>query len=312
MSASNWLDLLTQNPAATLAGLAWPISIGLVSYWLKRLDDAKTISLATKRTAILMTVVAVGATGAALLSRAPQIQIPLGPSRWAISRQDWDCMQGTPLWAKYRLESRRLEIIKAAAHDPDARYLLGLSYVSGLGVAKDPGRARSNLQGAAEAGSLRAMATLGAVLVENPKPDVEKGLTWLKRSSDAGLGLADYTLGYLYDTPGSGLGTNTERALYWFERAAAQGCPQAYFEAGVINARGVRDGRTPARSRPKGSYEGGRLLPPQRFQSPRLSKPRDADEAARIGSRERTMADPRWRRRRARRVSPARRALPER
>jgi len=72
------------------------------------------------------------------------------------------------------------------AGNPDAQYLLGLIYLNGVGVAPDPGRAKTLLQSAAEHGQGAAAYALAAILAHEPGAPPDSARQWLSRSAQLG------------------------------------------------------------------------------------------------------------------------------
>lgn len=84
--------------------------------------------------------------------------------------------------------AKAIELLSAAgsAGNPDARYLLGLIYLNGVGVAADPARARALLQSAAEHGHGAAAYVLAAELANESDAPPGAAQSWLERSAKLG------------------------------------------------------------------------------------------------------------------------------
>jgi ankyrin repeat protein len=83
---------------------------------------------------------------------------------------------------------KAIELLGAAgsAGNADAQYLLGLIYLSGVGVVSDPVRGRALLQSAAEHGQGAAAYVLAAELAHEPNASPDSAHQWLERSAKLG------------------------------------------------------------------------------------------------------------------------------
>ena len=92
--------------------------------------------------------------------------------------------------------AKAIELLSAAgsAGNPNARYLLGLVYLNGVGVAADPARARALLQSAAEHGQGAAAYVLAAELANEPDAPPGAAQSWLECSAKLGYIRAAETL----------------------------------------------------------------------------------------------------------------------
>src|SRR5450631_448189 len=92
--------------------------------------------------------------------------------------------------------SRAIELLSAASNagNADARYILALIYLNGVGIAPDPVRARALLQSAAELGQGAAAFVLAGELTRAPDAAPGSAQQWLERSAKLGYGLATQAL----------------------------------------------------------------------------------------------------------------------
>lgn len=132
------------------------------------------------------------------------------------------------------LLQRRLPEVEAAATtgNAEARYLLGVAHLQGIGLARDTAKARELLRQSAMAGFARAKFGYGQMLLagEAGRKDEEEGVGWLEQASEAGIASAAYQLGryYRYTVPEAQ--RSNSRAHDWFVKAAALGSLDAKAE----------------------------------------------------------------------------------
>jgi hypothetical protein len=112
----------------------------------------------------------------------------------------------------------------ASAGLTPALLVLGSVYEKGVGVAKDPLRARTYYLAAAGRGSAKAMHNL-AVLYANGasgKVDQAAAADWFRKAAMRGVIDSQFNLAVLYER-GAGVEQNTAEAYKWFALAAHQG-----------------------------------------------------------------------------------------
>jgi TPR repeat protein len=117
----------------------------------------------------------------------------------------------------------------------EAQYNLGLLYLKGEGVEKDPQKGIRLLQKAASAGSSDAQNSLGLLYLngEGVKKDPQKGKRLLEQAAESGNVDAQNNLGMLYFEKDYSL------AAYWFDRAARQDFPYAQYNLAVMYLDGL-------------------------------------------------------------------------
>lgn len=109
-------------------------------------------------------------------------------------------------------------------HDPTSTYDLGILYTGEYGHAQDLPRAADLFRKAAKVDYVPAQYSLGLLI--SRRPDLadsrNEARTWLESASKAGFWKADVVLGIL-SRDGDGVRKDQEAALYYFDRAIAQG-----------------------------------------------------------------------------------------
>jgi TPR repeat protein len=115
----------------------------------------------------------------------------------------------------------------------EAAFMLARMHERGIGVARDPRRARSWYEKAAGYGFMPALDILGrrALAGTDGPRDPVKGLAQLKEAADAGYAAAQYHLARAYYTA-DGVPRDLKMAGAYFEAAAHAGIPAAMFAAG--------------------------------------------------------------------------------
>jgi localization factor PodJL len=115
---------------------------------------------------------------------------------------------------------------EAAAHDlPIAQYRLAALYEKGIGVARDAQLAMSWYAKAANAGNARAMHNLAVMNAEGGaggKPDYAEAAQWFHKAGLLGVRDSQFNLGILY-ARGMGVPQDLVQSWLWFSLAAQQG-----------------------------------------------------------------------------------------
>lgn len=119
-----------------------------------------------------------------------------------------------------RYFSSSAELYRLAAHrgDANAQYEMGICYLKGSGAEKSQSEAVKYLHQAAEQGYVKAKKALEKL----PK----EAAAWYKTKAELGYSREQFLLAKCYET-GLGIPQNTEKALFWYERAARQEEPGA-------------------------------------------------------------------------------------
>ncbi len=97
---------------------------------------------------------------------------------------------------------------------------------------------------AAQAGDLAAQYNLGLLLIDPPpaladRPDIERGLFWMRKAGEAGLLPAQVGLAaVIWQQAQAGAAVDTAEAVHWLEQASQQDDPQALTELAMAYAEG--------------------------------------------------------------------------
>jgi TPR repeat protein len=114
---------------------------------------------------------------------------------------------------------------KAIEHGhPDAQFSLGGCFKIGQGVAEDPVEAVKWYRKAAEQGHAKAQFNLGWCLMngQGVAMDPVEAVKWYRKASDHELVIAQFNLGWCFMN-GEGVAKDLEEAAKWFQKAADQG-----------------------------------------------------------------------------------------
>lgn len=124
-------------------------------------------------------------------------------------------------------EGRRLIEEGAAAGDPQAMRFAGIGYLSGDFGTLNPVRAAELLKQGADAGDAMSMAVYARMLAEGiglPSPDGKQAEVYLKNAANAGLTMAQHTLGDWYLAQyQQGLAPDLKDAVDWFTASYEKG-----------------------------------------------------------------------------------------
>lgn len=119
-----------------------------------------------------------------------------------------------------------------------ALYDLGMAYMDGYAAAPDEAKAVKCFEKAASFGHGESEYQLGQLEFE--KENIEKGIQWMKKAYDHGLGEAALFLGSYYEGQTDGNPVDAEEAFQWYEKAARMGEGEAmaelsfYYQQGII------------------------------------------------------------------------------
>jgi localization factor PodJL len=105
-----------------------------------------------------------------------------------------------------------------------AQFRLGGLYEKGIGVKKDPLKARDLYLAAAQKGNAKAMHNLAVLYAEGASgtPDYNSAAVWFRRAADHGVKDSQFNLAVLY-ARGIGVEQNYAESYKWFVLAANQG-----------------------------------------------------------------------------------------
>ena len=124
----------------------------------------------------------------------------------------------------------------------DAAYQLALMYEAGRGVPRDATQATAWYRKAALLGDVDAEVKAGIAYENGSGVDasMDQGIFWYRKAAEQGSAWAQNRLGWLYGM-GKGVTRDDTQAMRYFRQAADQGDPQAEFNVGFMfaNGRGV-------------------------------------------------------------------------
>lgn len=124
-------------------------------------------------------------------------------------------------------EAQRLIEAGVASNDRQAMRIAGLGYMSGDFGTLDPPKAADIFKRAADAGDVLAMALYARVLADGigvASPDGKLAEQYLRKAAEAGLTVAQYTLGaWIIDEFSKGLIASPQEGLDWLKRAYEKG-----------------------------------------------------------------------------------------
>ena len=130
----------------------------------------------------------------------------------------------------------------ADAGSRDGAYQLGVMYDAGRGVPRDAAQATAWYKKAAALGDVDAQVKVGMAYENGTGVDVDmdQSLSWYRKAADQGSAWAQNRLGWLYGM-GKGVPRDDAQAMKYFRQAAGQGDPQAEYNVGFMyaNGRGV-------------------------------------------------------------------------
>lgn len=126
----------------------------------------------------------------------------------------------------------------AAAGDAEAQYLIGLAYLDGRDVGRNPEQAVGWLEKAAERNHAKALFALSVAYSDGTVPEDEKrSFGYLKRAAEAGLPDAQHNLGIFYARDRDGR-PDLPNAIAWLTKAATAGDPESQYILAAILERG--------------------------------------------------------------------------
>ncbi len=134
----------------------------------------------------------------------------------------------------------QLVIHLAKAGDPGAQADLGLRYLLGRDVTKDPKEALKWSLKAAKQGNAEAQSNVGFMYMTGSgteKNEIEAA-RWWREAARQGLPQAQFNLGTLYEN-GHGVERDYEQAAEWYRLASAQGDARAWSRLERLYSRGV-------------------------------------------------------------------------
>ena len=127
----------------------------------------------------------------------------------------------------------------AKAGDAIAQYNVGVMYLTGRGVAKDPALAARWHRSAAEQGLAVAQYGLGVMyyMGEGVDQDHEAAATWFRKAANQDYADAQFNLGVMHFN-GQGVRRDMSEVVKWISLAAAQGHKDAMFRMAMMYEEG--------------------------------------------------------------------------
>ena len=129
----------------------------------------------------------------------------------------------------------------------EAQYYLGMLYLKGLGVARNPEEAFRWFRLAGDQGQADAAFQIGLMRERGVgvAQDFAQAQVWFTLAAEHGDSEAEVSLAELYDE-GHGVHKDLQRAVYWYKMAAEQGLPEAQSRLGACyaNGKGVQKDQT--------------------------------------------------------------------
>jgi len=125
--------------------------------------------------------------------------------------------------------------------DSHARFMLGLFYLEGRGVQKNPTKAGIWIKRAARQGLAEAQLSMGLLYYKGyggTAPEIEKAMYWFVRAAGQGVAEAQYSLGQIYAN-GTNVKKNEAEAVQWWRKAAAQKYAKAQHNLAVAYLHGA-------------------------------------------------------------------------
>jgi TPR repeat protein len=134
-----------------------------------------------------------------------------------------DYLNGTGI-AKNPAEAARLLQLAAEGGEPIGQYWFGTLYERGIGVPADSAQAFHWYQTAAQQGNRRAMynVAIAYAVGRGTAQDLAQAAQWFKRAAELGYVDAQYNLGVLYER-GQGVPQSLTEAYKWYAIAATAG-----------------------------------------------------------------------------------------
>ena len=167
-------------------------------------------------------------------SRRLFLALAIGVGSWEMAQASYEAGMHAFVTGKFDEALKHLEPMAAQQHTP-SQTALGLMYLDGLGVGKDPARAAAFFTQAASAGNVAAATYLGLLYqrgVGVPQRH-DQAHRWFLQAAEGGYPEAELRLGMLYEQ-GLGVPVDHARAALWYGRAAARGLGDALYRLALL------------------------------------------------------------------------------
>lgn len=177
----------------------------------------------------------VGEAGDKPMASAATEPVAGASARWGLADQDLSILTGDVILARVRMAENRTAILAAAqAGDMLSQYLIGASFLYGVGVGKDSAQSVAWFTKAAEQGLVRAKAALAVAKIQGegtPQDDIS-GWTLLLEASNAGNAVAQYAAA-IYTLVGLDVGDGRARQFHFLEKPVALDLLRRSAQAGL-------------------------------------------------------------------------------
>lgn len=134
-------------------------------------------------------------------------------------------------------QDRSPEVVLTLAEkgDSQAQFDLGVMYLYGKGVPKNPETAFSWFKKAAEQGHAAAQYAVGRMYYygQGVAQDGKEAARWFRKSADKGFADAQFALGVMYQF-GKSVDKDLNEAARWYESAADSGLAAAQYALGTM------------------------------------------------------------------------------
>lgn len=156
-------------------------------------------------------------------------------AHWGLADQDLSTLTGDVILTKVRMTENRTGILAAAqAGDMLSQYLIGASFLYGVGVGMDSAQQVVWVTKAAEQGLVRAKAALAIAKIKGegtPQDDIS-GWTLLLEASNAGNAVAQYAAA-IFTLVGLDVGGGRARQFHFLEKPVALDLLRRSAQAGL-------------------------------------------------------------------------------
>lgn len=178
---------------------------------------------------------AVGEPGDKPMASAAAEPVAGAGAHWGLADQDLSTLTGDVILTKVRMAENRTGILAAAqAGDRLSQYLIGASFLYGVGVGMDSAQQVVWLTKAAEQGLVRAKAALAIARIKGegtPQDDIS-GWTLLLEASNAGNAVAQYAAA-IFTLVGLDVGGGRARQFHFLEKPVALDLLRRSAQAGL-------------------------------------------------------------------------------
>jgi len=146
---------------------------------------------------------------------------------------------GTPYSAAAQDRSPEIVLVLAEKGDAQAQFDMGVIYLYGKGVPKNPETAFTWFRKAAEQGHAAAQYAMGRLYYygQGVEQNANEALRWFRQSADKGYANAQFALGVMYQF-GKSVTKDVKEAARWYHSAADSGLAAAQYALGAMYSLG--------------------------------------------------------------------------